>query len=79
MHKIMKKVMYRGYKIEESPRKDGSWNVSAQYPKMNGGKGWHWLWAYGSLEEAKEEIDKHLSYIHLAFTNMIVNRTEMEG
>ena len=66
----MKKVMYRGYKIEESPRKDCGWNVFAQYTKTNGGEGWHWLWAYGSLEEAKEEIDKRLEH---------VGRMEMEG
>ena len=46
---------YGGYKIEESSIMNNSWNV---YRKLSSGL-WYWLWAYGSLQEAKEAIDNH--------------------
>lgn len=53
----MKRIIYRGYKIEESIRKDWGWNVYMQYG--NGGGSWYWLNAYPSIDKAKEAIDKH--------------------
>ena len=50
-------IYYGGYKIEKT---DVGWNIFQPYRIKGEGKlKWHWLWCYGSWEEAKEAIDNH--------------------
>jgi hypothetical protein len=55
-------MIYRGYKIEESPNPNWGWNV---YKWSMCANRWIWLWAYESLYEAKVMIDAHLDTMEM--------------
>lgn len=59
---------YGGYKIEESSIINNSWNV---YRKLSSGM-WYWLWAYGSLDEAKAVVDEHLDGGYYRFPTTVI-------